>query len=123
MTLTLFRRGSSDLSLLSKVLKALNLCFASTVISITSVLNFSLAAVSAAVLGISLSVTWPSNSHSRMVGYFAYAVIGFGWIMLAQDEVKTAVWHWEVLSVWFAPVVCAVYAPLVIQAGIVCLLE
>jgi glycosylphosphatidylinositol transamidase len=106
----------------SAVLKALNLCFASAVISITTVLNFSLATSLAILLGIPLSSASTSRSlAARFTKYAGYALLGFGWLFF-QEETLKAVWYWEILSVWFAPFVCLVYTPLVLQAGLVCLL-
>ncbi|KII88370.1 hypothetical protein PLICRDRAFT_161388 [Plicaturopsis crispa FD-325 SS-3] len=109
---------------LSFLVKSLNLCFASTVISITSVLNFSLAASLAVLLGgpLSIATTSPGTAGS-LARYFAYVALGFGWLLLGQDEMLGAVRNWEVLGVWFAPFVSIVYAPLVMQGGIVCLLQ
>ena len=45
----------------SEILSALNLCLASTVISITTVLNFSLAAALAVILGLTLTLASPSR--------------------------------------------------------------
>ncbi|KAH9901364.1 Gaa1-domain-containing protein [Cubamyces lactineus] len=108
------------------VLKAFNLCFASAVVSITSVLNFSLAAALAVSMGVPLSFSSPSSSTSssatRAAKYTAYCVLGLGWLVLCPEETRKAVWNWEVLRVWFAPFVCVVYVPLVLQAGLVCLL-
>ncbi|KAG7447959.1 Gaa1-domain-containing protein [Guyanagaster necrorhizus] len=109
---------------LSVVLKALNLCFASTVISITTVLNFSLAASMAILLGIPLSVSPTSSRRARpkTVYYIAYALFGLGWLVLCPEGVRKAVLDWETLGVWFGPFLCIVIAPLVLQAGVVCIL-
>ncbi|KAJ7097739.1 Gaa1-like protein [Mycena belliarum] len=105
-----------------QLLKALNLCFASTVISITTVVNFSLAMSLAILLGIPLSISSPSQSLPlRLIRFTMYSGLSLGWLF-AHDELKKAVWDWEILGVWFAPFVCVVYAPLVLQAGLVCLL-
>ncbi|KAJ7273329.1 Gaa1-like protein [Mycena rebaudengoi] len=107
---------------LSQLLKALNLCFASTVISITTVVNFSLAMSLAILLGIPLSVSSPSRSLPvRLAKYALYCCLSVGW-MLARKELQKAIWNWEILGVWFAPFVCVMYVPLVLQAGLVCLL-
>ena len=104
------------------ILKAANLCLASTVISVTSVLNFSLAAVLAVLLGVSLSYsTYKSALPAKLGRYVIYVGLGLGWLFL-EKEVQTAIWNWEILGVWFAPFVCVVYTPLVMQAGIVSLL-
>ncbi|KAK0483742.1 Gaa1-like protein [Armillaria novae-zelandiae] len=113
----------SDASL-SVVLKALNLCFASTVISITAVLNFSFAASMTILLGIPLSIS-PTSSRRRepsIVYYIAYALFGLGWLVLCPEGVRKAVWDWETLGVWFGPFLSIVIAPLVLQAGVVCIL-
>ncbi|KAL0946673.1 hypothetical protein HGRIS_012862 [Hohenbuehelia grisea] len=108
---------------LATLLKALNLCFASTVISTTTVLNFSLAAVLAVLLGIPLSIASPSRSLPIKIGkYSCYVIAAFGWMVLTPAETSNAFWNWDILGVWFAPFVCLVYAPLMLQAGIVCLL-
>ncbi|KAF8557306.1 Gaa1-domain-containing protein [Imleria badia] len=106
---------------LSMLLQSFNLCLASTVISITSLLNFSLAATLAVTLGIPLlcSRGSPSTSLVSQPSWsVVYSVLAWGWLFLSQ-EVETAVWNWEVLGVWFAPFVCIVYAPLVMQASLV----
>ncbi|KAK7020446.1 Gaa1-like protein [Favolaschia claudopus] len=106
----------------SQLLKALNLCFASTVISITTVVNFSLAMSLAILLGIPLSLSSPSKSLPlRIAKFTAYLGLASAWIF-ASDEVRKALWDWEILRVWFAPFVCIVYTPLVLQAAFVCLL-
>ena len=113
----------------SMLLQSFNLCLASTVISITSLLNFSLAATLAVTLGIPLSCSRVSSRFSgtssslfsqpsRVTVYVAYWLLAWGWLLLPR-EVESAVWNWEVLGVWFAPFVCIVYAPLVMQAGLV----
>ncbi|KAF9469193.1 Gaa1-domain-containing protein [Collybia nuda] len=107
---------------LSATLKALNLCLASTVISITALLNFSLATLLTILMGVPLSISATSKKFAvRFCMYNVYIVLGIGWLFL-QDETLKAVWHWEILSIWFAPFVCLVYTPLVLQAGLVCLL-
>nr|GAT60039.1 predicted protein [Mycena chlorophos] len=106
----------------SVLLKALNLCFASTVISITTVVNFSLAMVLTIFLAVPLCVSAPSPILPLRIGqYGVYIVLALGWLC-ATEEVRSALWDWQVLGVWFAPFVCVVYTPLVLQAAIVCLL-
>ncbi|KAG9318846.1 Gaa1-like GPI transamidase component [Chiua virens] len=94
-----------------------------------SLLNFSLAATLAATLGIPLICSRTSrlpslprllNKPSRWRLYTAYWVLAWGWLLL-PTEIEGAVWNWQVLGVWFAPFVCIVYAPLVMQAGLVAL--
>ncbi|KAF7294771.1 hypothetical protein MIND_01014700 [Mycena indigotica] len=107
---------------MSQLLKALNLCFASTVISITTVVNFSLAATLAILLGIPLTVSLSSSLLPLRLGqYGAYLSLALGWLS-AQEEIRSALWDWQILGVWFAPFVCIVYTPLVLQAAIACLL-
>ncbi|KAF5357896.1 hypothetical protein D9756_001418 [Leucocoprinus leucothites] len=102
------------------VLKAFNLCFASTVISIITVLNFSLAALLAVALGLPLTLSSPSTSKLlSWLKCLLYVFLASGWLFL-YEETREAIWNWEILSVWFAPFVCLIYTPLVIQAAIVC---
>ena len=103
------------------VLKSFNLCLASTFISITSVLNFSLAATLAVSLGLPTILSGPSKF--RFVKYAGYSLLGLGWLLFGGKEVQQALWNWEVLGVWFAPFVCIVYTPLVLQAGIASMLQ
>lgn len=103
---------------LSTVLKALNLCFASTIISVISVLNFSLALSLSIALGIPLMIS-KSSSFAR---YPVYIILAIGWLPLLTKQTQEVLWNWEVLSVWFAPIICLVYVPLVLQAAIIALL-
>lgn len=115
----------SNASPLALSLKSFNLCMASTVVSITAMLNFSLASTLAVLLGIPLSISSPSKPAAslmkRAIKTVLYAVLALGWLFLT-NEVEQALWNWNFLSVWFAPFVCIVYMPLVLQAGLVCLL-
>ena len=91
--------------------------------SVISVLNFSLAATLALALGLPLLLSSPSPSLGlRLAKYSVYTVLGLGWLLFMPSQLEDAVWNWEMLGVWFAPFVCIVYTPLVLQAGIVCLL-
>ncbi|KAH9173624.1 Gaa1-domain-containing protein [Lactarius sanguifluus] len=104
--------ASANAAPLPVLLKAINMCLASTLISVTSVLNFSLAALLAITLGVPLSFSTPSRSLPVCVTKCAvYATLAFGWL--------AAIWDWQVLGVWFAPLVCLIYVPFVLQAGIV----
>ena len=101
------------------LLKAINMCLASTLISVSSVLNFSLAALLAVTLGIPLSLASPSDSLlARGIKGTLYTALAFGWLAF-DAEVKQGIWDWQVLGAWFAPLVCLVYVPFVLQAGIV----
>ncbi|KAF8480712.1 Gaa1-like protein [Gautieria morchelliformis] len=110
---------------LSSLLKAFNLCFASTVISITSVLNFSLAAFLVILLGIPLSISSPTiGLTSKMAKAMSYFILLFPiWWTLLATPMSQSIWDWQVLGVWFAPFVCIVYLPLVLQATVVCMLD
>ncbi|KZP12615.1 Gaa1-domain-containing protein [Athelia psychrophila] len=113
---------TNEIAQLSTLLKSLNLCLASTIISVTSVLNFSLALTLAILLGLPLSLASPSTSAAvKTAKYACYLALAFGWLLM-DTEVKSALWNWEVLGVWVAPFVCVVYAPLVLQAGLVTIL-
>lgn len=108
----------------SMVLKSFTLCLASTVISITSVLNFSLAATLVLLLGLPLTAASPTNSSvARLLKFSLYSMLALGWLVFTPGEVAQALKNWEILGVWFAPFVCIVYTPLVLQAGIVTLLS
>lgn len=118
----ILRFSDSSSTRSSAALKTINLCLASTVISVLSVLNFALALWLAVLLGVPLSISSPVGSLlSRITRYICYTLLGLGWLMFPY-AVQTAIWDWEILSVWFAPFVCYVYVPLVLQAGLVCLL-
>jgi glycosylphosphatidylinositol transamidase len=114
---------STDDGSVRLVLKALNLCFASTVISIITVLNFSLAASLALLLGIPLSISSPSSKPLRTLVYVAYSLLGTAWLLVAQPQVLQSLWYWKILGVWYAPFMCIVYVPLVLQSMVVCLLS
>lgn len=105
----------------SLLLKSFNLCLASIVISTTSLLNFSLAAMLAITLAIPLMHSYRPRSSSLpivvLAKYVAYSFLAWGWLVFLPNEVRQAVWNWEVLGIWFAPFICVVYGPLVTQAG------
>jgi len=102
------------------LLKSFNLCFASTVISATSVLNFSLAAVLAVLLGIPLSFSGPTDGIlTPMTLRLAYMVLVVFWFTPLWNVMDQAVWDWEFLGGYFAPFICIIYVPIVWQAVIV----
>lgn len=103
---------------MSLVLKALNLCIASTLISVISVLNFSLALALSIALGIPLALSVPSKPAL----FPLYLLLALGWLVALPEQAQVAMWNFQVLGVWFAPIVCIVYLPLVLQAAIVTLL-
>jgi len=119
----------------SSVLCALLLCISGATICITSVLNFSLAASLAILLGIPLSLVGSTRIPS-LIG----APAKYGWCLMLTPggltilasfwlgcgevtrTIVRIVWEWEVLGVWFLPFVCCVYYPFVLQACFVALL-
>ena len=102
------------------LLRSFNLCFASTVISATSVLNFSLAAVLAVLLGIPLSFSGPTDGMlTSLTSRFAYLLLAIFWFAPAWNVMDQAVWDWEFLGGYFAPFICVIYVPIVWQAIIV----
>lgn len=110
------------------VLKAFNLYIASIVISITSVLNFSLAASLAIAFGVPLTLTQP-RSIVRFLGMICLTPMGLLALACRAMDVETVVklfertiWEWDVLGVWFLPFLCTVYLPIALQGAIVCLL-
>jgi glycosylphosphatidylinositol transamidase len=114
---------NKEIAPISLVLKALNLSVASTVISIITLLNFSLAASLTVVIGMPLVFSSPSSLPPiRLMKWAGYIILGLGWLLFAQKNMAEALWNWEVLGVWFAPFICIVYVPLILQAAITCLL-
>ena len=102
------------------LLKSFNLCFASAVISATSVLNFSLAAVLAVLLGIPLSFSGPTDDKLiLLILRLAYMILAAFWFTPVWNVMDQAVWDWEFLGGYFAPFVCIIYVPIVWQAVIV----
>jgi glycosylphosphatidylinositol transamidase len=109
-------RQAVDRAALSSLLKAFNLCLASTVITVVSLLNFSLAALLAVLLAVPLSISGRSASTASTAARAAlYVMLATGWV-LAKADVLAALRNWELYGAWFAPFVCAVYVPLVMQA-------
>ncbi|KAF5389808.1 hypothetical protein D9757_003700 [Collybiopsis confluens] len=116
------QKRSEAIAPLSLVLKAFNLCLSSTVISIITVLNFSLAACLAVALGIPLSTASSSSTKAvQMVKYSTYVVLGLGWILL-RGFAERMIWNWDVLSAWLLPFLCIVYFPLTLQVALVCII-
>ncbi|KAF9647556.1 Gaa1-domain-containing protein [Thelephora ganbajun] len=102
------------------LLRSFNLCFASTVISATSVLNFSLAAVLAVLLGVPLSFSGPTDDVLTSVTLrFAYVLLAIFWFTPAWNVMDQAVWDWEFLGGYFSPFICMIYVPIIWQAVIV----
>ncbi|KIJ41225.1 hypothetical protein M422DRAFT_68279 [Sphaerobolus stellatus SS14] len=107
------------------LLKSFTLCLTSTVISVTSVLNFSLAAFIAVTLAIPLSIATPTKSLTfKMVKVMAYHIVLLPlWWILFFRPMSQSILEWQVLGVWYAPFMCIVYLPLVLQAMVVCMLD
>jgi glycosylphosphatidylinositol transamidase len=102
------------------LLRSFNLCFASAVISATSVLNFSLAAVLAVLLGVPLSLSGPTDDALTSVSLrLAYLLLAIFWFTPAWNVMDQAMWDWEFLGGYFAPFICMVYVPIVWQAVVV----
>lgn len=102
------------------LLRSFNLCFASAVISATSVLNFSLAAVLAVLLGVPLTFSGPTDDTLTSVTLrLAYLLLAIFWFTPAWDVMDQAVWDWEFLGGFFAPFIYIIYVPIVWQAVIV----
>jgi glycosylphosphatidylinositol transamidase len=102
------------------LLRSFNLCFASAVISATSVLNFSLAAVLAFLFGVPLSFSGPTDDALTSVTLrLAYLLLAIFWFTPAWNVMDQAMWDWEFLGGYFAPFICLIYVPIVWQAVIV----
>lgn len=96
-----------------RLLRAFNLCFASTIISVTSLLNFSLAAAMAVLLGVPLTVGCINSKLQRG------ALLPLVWWAVHGSKVEELLWDWNVLGVWTAPFAYFVVLPLCFQAAIV----
>lgn len=106
---------------LSSVLHALNLCLTSTLISVTSLLNYSLAAFLCVFLVLPSTLLSPHRNDSRLVLDTKHLIlIGIVMVILNVTVNSQTLWDWSVLEIWFAPFICIVCAPLLLQAAIVC---
>lgn len=102
------------------LLRSFSLCFASAIISATSVLNFSLAAVLAVLLGVPLTFSGPTDDTLTSITLrLAYLLLAIFWFTPAWGVMDQAVWDWELLGGFFAPFICIIYVPIVWQAVIV----
>ena len=102
------------------LLRSFSLCFASAVISATSVLNFSLAALLAFLLGVPLSFSGPTDDALTSVNLrLTYLLLAIFWFTPAWNVMDQAMWEWEFLGGYFAPFICIIYVPIVWQAVIV----
>jgi len=102
------------------LLRSFNLFFASVVISATSVLNFSLAALLAVLLGVPLSFSGPTDDAlTSLTLRTAYMFLAIFWFTPAWNVMDQAMWDCEFLGGYFAPFICMIYVPIVWQAAIV----
>ena len=116
------------------LLKAFNLCWAGMIIAVTAVVNFSLSAVTAVLLGISLSVvpsTRPNSLVKLLAVGFLVALTPQGMMALFSGIIgysslvhwaQSAIWDYEVVGSYFVPFVWMVYFPLVLQGILSCIL-
>jgi glycosylphosphatidylinositol transamidase len=116
------------------LLKAFNLCWAGMIIAVTAVVNFSLSAATAVLLGISLSVV-PSIRPNSLVKLFTVAflvaltpqgmmallshIIGYHNVL---HWARSVISDYEVVGSYFVPFVWMVYLPLVLQGMLSCIL-
>lgn len=116
------------------LLKAFNLCWAGMIIAVTAVVNFSLSATTAVLLGVSLSIV-PSTRPTPIAKLFAVGLLAAltpqGMIailsrLVGYDSIlhwaRSAVWDYEVVGCYFVPFVWVVYLPLVLQGMLSCIL-
>ena len=116
------------------LLKAFTLCWAGMIIAVTSVINFSLSATTAVLLGISLSIV-PATRPRPGVKLFAVgllvALTPQGMMALFSRIIghdgllhwaRSAIWDYEVVGSYFVPFVWMVYLPLVLQGILSCIL-
>ena len=116
------------------LLKAFNLCWAGMIIAVTAVVNFSLSAATAVLLGICLSVV-PSTRSNSLLKLFAVGflvaltpqgmvallarIVGFNTVL---HWAQSVIWDYEVVGSYFVPFVWMVYLPLVLQGILSCIL-
>ena len=90
--------------------------------SVTAVLNFSLAASLALLLGIPLSLSalpLPEMAReAKAMAFYAFAAVTFLGAALPE---RGAPYLWEIFGGWFLPFWCMVYLPLALQATVVAL--
>ena len=104
------------------------------IIAVTAVVNFSLSAVTAVLLGISLSVvpsTRPNSLAKLLAVGFLVALTPQGMMALFSRIIgysslvhwaQSAIWDYEVVGSYFVPFVWMVYFPLVLQGILSCIL-
>lgn len=118
------------------VLGSLTLCIAGTMVCITSVLNFSLAASLALAFGFAFPFKAQRTSsglllrilrHSYLSMFSPMGIVCVASVLFGRDVVRGVIiqtlWNWNVLRVWTLPFICCVYTPLILQAQIAALLK
>lgn len=104
---------------ISTVLKAFNLFVASTFISVTSLLNFWLAALLCIVLGLPLTFLSASVSDGYvMKNVKSFLLVECALILYTCAVSSSTLWDWSILGVWFAPLISIVSVPILLQAAI-----
>ena len=116
------------------LLKAFNLCWAGMIIAVTAVVNFSLSAATAVLLGISLSIVPSTRRHSAvkllavglLVALTPQGIMALLSYIIGYDALlhwaRSAIWDYEVVGSYFVPFVWVVYLPLVLQGILSCIL-
>lgn len=107
---------------LGSVIRALNACIASTIISVTCVLNFSLALVTALSLGILLPLSSIGTSRGIKTAVSGIYILVSTIILLSLAHSSESLQHWHMYEVWFSPFLCIVIVPFLLQAAVVCIL-
>lgn len=96
-----------------QLIRSFNLCLTSTIISVTSLLNFSLAGGVAILLGLPLTISRTGSKLQRA------ALLPLLWWAVHGSAVEELLWDWNVLGVWTAPFAYFVLLPLCLQAAVV----
>lgn len=123
---------------LSTLLKAFTLCWTGTIIAVTAVVNFSLSAAIAVLLGVPLCIIPVNGANHRLRGAFRtvstlllLAITPQGICLIssqllgsqqATDWFVGTVKEWDIVASTFLPFICAGYMPLIMQGIIACLL-
>jgi glycosylphosphatidylinositol transamidase len=107
--------SSPNVRPIRSLLSSFNLCLVSTIITVVSLLNFSLAASIALRLGLPLTLSSSMGSSPVNDGLQSVAVVitAVGWLI---GETGTYMREWALYGNWFAPFIWTVYLPLALQA-------
>jgi GPI-anchor transamidase subunit GAA1 len=104
------------------------------IIAVTAVVNFSLSAVVAVLLGISLSIvpSTPSNPVVKLLAVGLLVAVTPQGIMALLSHIigydgllhwaRSTIWSYEVVGSYFVPFVWMVYLPLLMQGILSCIL-